>query len=94
MLFVVAGLFRPDVEAGRLEIHEQFNEHIGQRTTPTHFGGPLYDADGTRSGVLLIVEASDFDAVQRFMTESPYQAAGLYGWTLVSELRPEIGGLR
>jgi uncharacterized protein YciI len=94
MLFVVAGLFRPDVEPERLAVHEQFGEHLTQRSARVHFGGPLYDADGTRSGVLLIVEAADFPAAERFLEQSPYKTAGLYGWTLVSEVRPEVGGYR
>jgi uncharacterized protein YciI len=91
MQFVVAGLFRADAEAEREAIHEAFNEHLAQRAARTHFGGPLYDETGRRTGVLLILEASDWATARHFLAQSPYQAAGLYDWTLVSEIRPEVG---
>jgi uncharacterized protein YciI len=91
MQFVVAGRFRPDAEAEREAIHQAFNEHLGQRAARTHFGGPLYDETGRRSGVLLIVEAADWTIARHFLAQSPYQQAGLYDWTLVSEIRPEVG---
>ena len=69
MLFVVAGRFRPDVEAQRDAIHESYNEHLAQRVARVHFGGPLYDAAGRRSGVLLVVEAVDFPLAERFLAE-------------------------
>jgi uncharacterized protein YciI len=94
MLFMVAGLFREGAEAERDSVHAQFSEHVGQRAARTHFGGPLFDADGRRSGVLLVVEAADFATARHFLEQSPYQTAGLYRWTLVSEVRPEVGGLR
>ncbi len=91
MLFVMYGRFKPRVEAKRQEIHEQYNEHLSQRATPVRFGGPIYNEHGERAGVLWIVEAPDFEAAQSFLRYSPYEQAGLYEETHLSEIRPEVG---
>ena len=94
MLFMVSGIFRPNMESKRQEVHERFNEHLTQPAAPVRFGGPLFNAAGERCGVLLIIEAKDFPAAEAFLGRSPYQATGLYERTEVTELRPEIGLLR
>ncbi len=91
MLFAMYGRFKPDVEDKRKEIHERYNEHLSQRVSPVHFGGPIYDEHGRRAGVLWIVEAPDFAAAQAFLRHSPYEQAGLYEETQISEIRPEVG---
>ena len=94
MLFVIAGRFGPNTEAEREKIHADFNEHLMQGSPAVRFGGPLYDAAGRRSGVLLVVEAEDRGAAERFYQASPYAKAGLYDRHDIDELRPETGGLR
>ena len=91
MLFAMYGRFKPGVEDKRQEIHERYNEHLSQRAAPVHFGGPIYDENGQRAGVLWIVEARDFEAAQAFLRHSPYEQAGLYEETHISEIRPEVG---
>ena len=93
MLFVVAGRFRPGAEPERIAIHEEFSAHLSQRTPRVHFGGPLYDEAGQRSGVLLVVEAPDFTLAHAFLDASPYKQAGLYEWSFAAEIRPEVGAL-
>ena len=94
MLFVVTGRFKPGAEAQRLAIHESYNEHLMQHAAHVRFGGPLFDAQGARCGVLLVVEVADRQAADAFLQASPYTAAGLYARTWVEEIRPEIGYLR
>ena len=94
MLFVVAGHFRPDCEAERAPLEARFNEHLMQRVDRVHFGGPLYSEAGAMSGVLLLVEAKDHASAQAFLHASPYHQAGLYDRIEVTEIRPEIGGMR
>jgi uncharacterized protein YciI len=94
MLFVVAGHFRPDCEAERAALEGRFNEHLMQRVDRVRFGGPLYGEAGAVSGVLLVVEAADHAAARAFLHASPYHQAGLYDRIEVSEIRPEIGGMR
>jgi uncharacterized protein YciI len=91
MLFAIAAYFGPDAEVQRQKIHERYNEHLRQRTDRVHLAGPLFDANGERTGVLLIIEAVDFPAAQEFLRVSPYTEAGLYSRTEVSEFRPEVG---
>ena len=93
MLFVLNARFNPGVEAVRQAIHERFNEHLMQRASRVRYGGPLFDDQGARTGVLLIVEAADLEAARRFVSDSPYEQAGLYESVQISELRPEVGGL-
>ena len=59
MLFAVSGHFK----AGGADTasHISFSDHVAQNVCRVHLGGPLYDAAGERIGVLLLVEAKDFD---------------------------------
>ena len=91
MMFVVTGQFKPGAEAERQAIHERYNEHLMQHGAHVRFGGPLFDKDGGRCGVLLVVEVHDRRAADDFLQASPYQAAGLYARTWIEEIRPEIG---
>ncbi len=91
MLFAMYGRFKPDVEDKRKEIHERYNERLSQRASPVRFGGPIYDEQGGRAGVLWIVEAPDFEAAEAFLGHSPYELAGLYEETHIHEIRPEVG---
>ena len=94
MLFVVTGYFKPGAEAERLEIHERYNEHLMQRVAHVRFGGPLLDDNGARTGVMLVIDVADRQTAEAFLSSSPYEAAGLYARTDVTEIRPEIGSLR
>lgn len=67
MLYVVSGYFQLGVEAARLKVHENFNEHLRQRVAKVRFGGPLFDDRGSRIGELLVVEAADRNLAEAFL---------------------------
>ena len=94
MLFAIVAYFREDAEAERDKVHQAFNEHLMQRTARVRLGGPLYDEQGRRSGMLLVVEAKSHGQALEFYNDSPYTRAGLYARVDISEMRPETGVLR
>lgn len=53
-------------------------------------GGPLTDADAQMVGTLLIIEAEDIGAVQRYFDGDPYVTAGLFRSV---DIRPFAWGL-
>ena len=93
MLFAISGWFRPDSEALRAATHEAFNEHLAQRTPRVRLAGPLRDAACARAGVLILLDARDFEAAQAFLRTSPYTLAGLYERVDVHALSVEVGSL-
>ncbi len=93
VLFALHARFRPDAEARRNEIHEQFSAHLGQTLTRVRLGGSLRGPDGARTGVLLLVEADDLEQAKHFAATSPYALAGLYERVEVDLLDLEAGSL-
>ena len=93
MLFVATGRFRKDAEAEHDKIHEQFSDHLTQHGPELRIrlGGSLRDADGKRTGVMLLIEAAGPENVQRFIEASPYAIAGLYESTSLDLVDLEIG---
>jgi uncharacterized protein YciI len=53
-------------------------------------GGPTLDAAGSMNGTLLVVQAADVQAVQRFLDEDPYWRSGLFERV---EIRPWLWSL-
>jgi uncharacterized protein YciI len=90
LLYSVYATFKPDSEARRLELHEQYNDHLMQRFIQIRLGGPLFE-DGRRAGVLLLIEADDIEKVRHFVQLSPYEEAGLYESVEIRRLDVEVG---
>ena len=91
MLFALTGIFKPDIEAEWERVHERFSEHLAQPFLTVTLGGSLRDKDGRRRGVLLFLEAKDFETATAFAQSSPYVLEGLYQSVEVNELRLEVG---
>ncbi len=63
----------------------------GDHAVTVVLAGPTLDgAAGAMNGTLLIVDAADIDAVQRFVQGDPYVTAGVYRSV---EIRPFVCGL-
>ena len=94
MLYFVIARFKPDTEAHRTELTQDFGEHMRQPLMHIRLVGALRDEQGARTGVLLIMEAQDRDQLERFLQASPYRRAGLYRSVDVEVLEIEAGGLK
>ena len=55
-------------------------------------GGPILDEAGDMAGSLMILEAEDRAAVERFAAEDPYAKAGLFVSVEVRPWRLAVGG--
>lgn len=91
MLFLVAGILKPNVEDRLLEFHTEFNEQLSQSTI--RLAGLLRDRDGHRKGYLAFLEAKDFDEAEAFLGQSPFYKNNLYERVEVAEFNPEVGVL-
>ena len=92
MLYSVYATFKPDAEARRDELHEQFNQHLMQRFIQIRDAGPMFD-DGRRTGILLLIEADDIEKVRHFVKLSPYTQANLYDTVEIRQLDIQVGRL-
>ena len=94
MLYSVIARFRPGMEAQRDALHEAFSDHLRQPLMHIRLAGAIRHADtGERQGVMLMIEADGREAVDHFVAQSPYGAAGLYERIYIDELVIEAGGL-
>lgn len=79
--FVFCAHDKPGMGEARARIRERHRAHIRivQDGCRCVAGGPLMDEDGTRmSGTLLIFEARDREAVERFMASDPYMGEDIF----------------
>ena len=93
MLFAVNATFKPDIEDRRLAAHAEFSEHLGQPVLRVRLACALHDEASRRTGVLLLIEAEDRPAVERFVAASPYTRADLYQRVEIDEATIEAGSL-
>jgi len=79
-LFVISCIDRPDSLALRMATREAHLAYAnaGDKPVKVKLGGPYLDDKGDMAGTLLIVEAPDRAAVERFSREDPYVKAGLF----------------
>ncbi len=80
----------PTREAVRPAHRARLREPGGHAVTVVLAGPTLDGAAGAMNGTLLIVDAADIDAVQRFVQGDPYVTAGVYRSV---EIRPFVCGL-
>ena len=82
MLFVIHALDEPGALPTRLahyEAHKAFLADTSPHGVRIVMSGPLVDDDGaTMIGSLLVVEAEDRAAVERFNAADPFHAAGIW----------------
>ena len=84
--FVFHGLDRPGVEEARTRLREAHRAYIRapQPGCRTVAGGPLLDDAGERMvGTVLVFEATDREAVLRFLAADPYASVSLFESTRV-----------
>ena len=93
MLFLVAGILKPNVEERLLELHNEFNEHLSQPFRKISLAGLLRDKDGRRKGYVAFIEAKDFDDAESWLQQSPFYQNDLYERVQVAEFNPEVGFL-
>ena len=93
MLYAVKARFRPGMEERRAALSTEFGQHIRQPLLHIRLFGVLLDADGRRSGMLMLMEADGRALIDSFLEQSPYTRDGLYEGFEIDELQIEAGSL-
>ena len=84
MLFVIMALDKENSRDLRMATRPAHFEYV-RATGAVRLGGPFLDANGEMTGSLIIIEASDLAAAQKWQRNDPYVKVGLFA---KSELRP------
>lgn len=93
MLFLIAGILKPDSEERLLSLHNEFNEHLAQPYRKISLAGVLRDEEGRRKGYLAFIEADNFEDANAYLKQSPFYQNHLYERVEVAEFSPEVGYL-
>lgn len=90
--FAVHALDRPgsaDIRAAERAAHRE-RLRVHDHPVTVRIGGPLLDDEGAMIGSLLVIEATDKAAVEKYLAGDPYVVAGLFD---AMEVRPFAWGL-
>jgi uncharacterized protein YciI len=91
MLFVVAGVLKPDVEERMISLRDEWSEHLSQPFRRISLAGLMRNREGKRQGYLIFFEAEDFDEAQAYLDQSPFYQNNLYERVDVAEFNAQIG---
>lgn len=84
MLFVITAMDKGNSHELRMATRPAHLEYV-QKTGAVRLGGPFLDANGEMMGSLIIIEAPDLAAAEKWQRNDPYMKAGLFA---ASDLRP------
>jgi hypothetical protein len=84
MLFTLVAIDKPNSLALRTATRTAHFEYA-RATGGIKLGGPFLDANGDMAGSLIIFEAADLEAAQKWAANDPYAKAGLFAQ---SDIRP------
>lgn len=93
MLFLMIGLLKPEVHEIPQKVQRRVNDFLGQPVINIRTAGALRNHEGTRAGMMIIVDVEDRRTAENFLAGSPYREAGLYESFRIFEYASEVGGL-
>jgi uncharacterized protein YciI len=91
MLYAWIGFLKPDADTVPQSVQQLTTDFIGQPFTKMKSAGPLLDANGQRSGMMMIFEDDSRESAETFVLGSPYLQAGLYEDHRLYEYADEVG---
>ena len=91
-LYIVTCRDKPDGFDLRARTRDAHLAWLSAHGTAVRLGGPVMDGEGRSTGSLLIVEAPNSDAAERWAAGDPYAVAGLFAATVVQRWRVVVGG--
>ena len=91
MLYAWIGFLKLGVESIPASVQEGATGFLSQPLIKILTAGPLRDASGKRSGMMMIFEHDNRAAAEAFVSESPYLKAGLYEDHRLYEYANEVG---
>ncbi len=84
MLFTLIAIDKPNSLALRMAARAAHFDYA-RATSGIKLGGPFLDANGDMAGSLIVFEAADLEAAQKWAANDPYAKAGLFAQ---SDIRP------
>ena len=91
MLYAWIGFLKPESESPGASLQESATDFLSQPLIKIRAAGPLRDASGKRSGMMMIFEHDSREAAEAFVNESPFLKADLYEEHGLYEYADEIG---
>ena len=84
---------KPDSLPIRQATRERHLDYIAAKGSAVLLAGPMLDENGQPAGSMLVIEAADAEAAQRFAQADPYAEAGLFENVDVKPSRIVTGAL-
>ena len=94
MHYVIVGCDHPDTADTRLQIRPRHLEYLRgeHKNVRVVLAGPLLARDGkTMVGSLIVIDAADDEAAERFAAGEPYRKGGLFAELIIRHWRWTIG---
>jgi uncharacterized protein YciI len=91
MLFVWIGFLKPEVAEVPQSVQRMATDFLSQPSIKIRSAGPLRDAGGKRSAMMMVFEHDDLQAAESFVRDSPYLEAELYDDHHLYQYDNEVG---
>jgi uncharacterized protein len=92
MLFVIFCLDKPGHESVRLEHYEAHKAYLATAPHKTIMSGPLTtDDDKTMIGSFFLVETDERKALEKFVTNDPFNKANIWKQIEIRAFRKRVG---
>jgi uncharacterized protein YciI len=91
MLYAWIGFLKPEANSIPASLQESATDFLSQPLIKIRAAGPLRDASGKRSGMMMIFEHDSLAAAETFVADSPYLKADMYEDHRLYEYANEVG---
>jgi uncharacterized protein YciI len=91
MLYAWIGFLKPDAGPIPQSVQQLTTDFLGQPSIKILSAGPLRDAEGKRSAMMMVFERDSREAAESFVLGSPYLQADLYEDHRLYEYDDEVG---
>jgi uncharacterized protein YciI len=91
MLYVWIGFLKVDADPIPQSVQRLTTDFLRQPSIKILSAGPLRDARGARSAMMMIFENESLEAAETFVGDSPYLQAGLYEDHRLYEYENDVG---
>lgn len=91
MLFVITALDKPGALERRLAHRPAHLDYIKAAGDRIKVGGALLNENEQPMGSMLVIEADDREAAERFAADDPFSTEGVFEQVSVRPFRPALG---
>lgn len=91
MLFAITVIAKPDAEEAIEELLQEHREYHQKKLSETYLGGPIFLEDNkTRAGGLMIMDFPDRSAAEDFLSNQPFNRAGIIDHIQIYPFEPMV----